>query len=276
MNVFEVKTVRRSYLDGKVKHRTIKTDVAFPSTADEITFKMWDKYFQMKENDPDWMKEIEKLKPHAQLEEQGKWDKKRWAEYYSRVVHYLSCFTDANVEDIAGANLSGEAGDGILSIYFSIIGIINSYEAVAVEYFEYKGDTYVIDKIDVDRFGKTHYGKNLKANQIIDALQYEHVFNVKGNDGKFLVADKKYQIDIALMAVLSRKVLPDGSLDERPLDFIERQEWTDAKIQHFKDAPMTIALNVDFFLRNLKRNSLNTLIREAFSKTGKLLQTQKP
>lgn len=275
MNVFQVKVVKKFYENGKIKQRTITSEVELPSEIDEIKARHWDAYFRIKEIDPDWLKEMESHNADDQLGIMATWDEARWDEYYSQIIKYLSCFTDSEILYIANAPMTEETGNGLLSIYFSILGMINSYEPVAIEEFEYKGEKYIIDTVEVDRFGKTHYGKNFTANQVIDALQYEHVFNVKGEDNKYLIADRRYQIDLALIAVLTKKVLQDGSLDERPLDFIERGKWTDAKIEHFKDMPMSLARNVAFFLTNLKKNSLNTLIRALSLRHSKSLPMEK-
>ena len=277
MNVFETETVKKSYdkRTGKVKHRTFKNEVAFPSTVDEITFKMWCAYFEMKEADPDWAKEMEKLPPKDQLEMMGQWEDEQWLSYYLLILQYLTCFTSSDLKSLADAPLMGDAGNGLVSIYLVLIGLVNSYEPNAIESFEYKGDTYIIDEVETDRFGRTMYGKNLTANQVVDALQYEHIFNVKDEKGTFLIADRKFQIDVALIAVLTKKVLKDGSFDERPLDYVKRQEWTEAKIMHFMDAPMTIALDVSFFLRSSKLKSLNTRTRETFSSRLKYSLTRR-
>lgn len=269
MNVFEVVKKVRVFDEtiGKIKQRTITQEITFPATVDEITMKMWSDYFIAKESDPDWVKEMEKLPAPAQLEKMGEWDNKQWCDYYILVIKYLQCFTSSDLALLADAPLM--EGNGIMAIYFQIIAMINTYEPTVRETFEYKGERYVVDRIEVDRFGRTHYGKNLTANQVIDALQYEHIFSVKSPDGKFMIEDRRYQIDIALLALLTKKVNPDGTLDERPLDYMERQAWTEDKIMRFMDVPMPIALDIDFFLRSLKMNSLITLMRVPSSKRGK-------
>lgn len=256
MNVFETETITKRFdrKTGKVKHRTIRREIAFPSTVEEITFRMWCDYFQKKEEDPAWVGELEKLPADEQLEKMALWGDKEWADYYLLILGYLQCFTNADLKTLADAPLNGEAGNGLIGVYLMLIGLINNYEPKPAETFEYKGDTYVIDKVETDRFGRTHYGKNLTVNQVIDGFQYEHVFSVKSSEGAYLIKDRKYQIDIALIAVLSKKVLPDGSFDERPLDFAEREAWTEKKILHFMDAPMTIALDVAVFFFDSRKN----------------------
>lgn len=252
MNVFEVQKVKAVVKKGKVKHRTLRHEVAFPSDISEIKFKQWHDYFLLKEDDPDWAKEIEKLPAAKQLELMGGWDDEQWLSYYNLILRYLECFTDSDISVLADAPLMGDGGNGLVSIYLSIVGMINSYQPKEIETFEYKGDTYIIDKVDIDRFGRKTHGGRLTMNQVLDSLQYEHIFNVKDDKGVFVVKDRKFQIDIALVALLSKKVMPDGSFDERPLDFVERTEWTNSKILHFMDAPMTLALDVSFFLFNSK------------------------
>ena len=276
MNVFEVTTKSRRFdqAAGKMKTRTIVTEVSFPSSVEEITLKMWSDYFISKETDPEWVRELEKMTPQNQLERMGGWSNKEWAAYYELVLKYLACFTASDTAVLADAPLMD--GDSLMAIYFQIIGIIHSYEPTAREWFEFKGDKYVVDTVETDRFGRVHYGKNFTANQVIDALQYEHIFNVKGEDGKFAIPDRKYQIDLALLALLTRKVQPDDSLEERPLEYLARQNWTEEKIKHFMDVPMDIALDVDFFLRSLKMNFLLTHTQGRFFGRGKLRPTQKP
>ena len=252
MNIFEVQTVKESFVKGKVKRRTLRHEVAFPSTIEEIKFKMWHDYFLLKEEDPDWAKEMEKLTSENQLELMGLWSDEQWLDYYNLILSYLSVFTDSDVSVLANAPLMGDGGNGLVSIYLNIIGIINSYQPQEIETFEYKGDTYVIDKVDIDRFDRKQYGARLTMNQVLDALQYEHVFNVKDEKGVFAIKDRKFQIDVALVALLSKKVNKDGSFDERPLDMVKRTEWTERKILHFMDAPMALALDVSFFLLNSK------------------------
>ncbi len=277
MNVFQIESVKKTYHQktGKLKYRTVKNDVAFPSEVGEVTFKMWCDYFQMKEVDPDWAKELEKMSAELQLEVMATWTDEQWLSYYLLILQYLTCFTQSDLKDLANAPLMGDAGNGLVSIYLMLIGMVNSYEPTAAETYWYKGDTYIIDKVETDRFNRTVYGKNMTANQMVDALQYEHVFSVKDEKGKFLINDRKFQIDIALIAVLSKKVLKDGSFDERPLDYVQRQEWTEAKIQHFMDAPMTIALDVSFFLRSSKSKSQNIRTLSSFSRVLKSSLTRR-
>lgn len=268
MNVFEVRVRKKTWTEAGFKTRTFAEEVSFPSELDEITMKMWSDYFLTKdEHDPDWVKAIEKLPATEQMEQMGQWSDHQWSEYYSLVLKYLGCFTTSPLEVLSQAPLHDP--DGLMAIYFHIVGLINNYEPQLMESFQFKGDTYVIDPVEVDRFGRTLYGKSLTANQVIDSLQYEHVFNVKDNNGNYAIRDRRYQIDLALVALLTEKVLPDGSLEKRPLDYVERQNWTEAKILSFLDVPMSIALNVDFFLRSSKMRSLSTLTQERFLRHGK-------
>lgn len=276
MNIFEVETTKEYFKKGKAKRRTLRHEIAFPSDVSEIKFKHWHDYFLLKEDDPDWAKEMEKLSPDKQLELMGKWTDEQWADYYTLILKYLECFTDSKTDALADAPLFSDGGNGLVSIYMSIVGMINSYKPKEIESFEYKGDTYVVDRLIVDRFGRKQHGGNLTMNQVLDALQYEHVFNVKDEKGVFQIKDRKFQIDIALAALLSKKVNADGSFDERPLDMQKRMEWTERKILHFMDASMCLALDIDFFFFNLKMNSNRILTLASFFNLSKSNSTQKP
>lgn len=276
MNIFEVETVKASVSkNGKVKRRTLRHEITFPSTIEEIKFKHWHDYFLLKDDDPEWAKEMEKLSAEKQLELMGQWSDEQWLAYYNLILRYLSCFTESDVSILAEAPLMGDGGNGLVSIYLQIVGMINGYQPQEIESFEYKGERYVVDKVDVDRFGRKQYGSNLTMNQVLDSLQYEHVFGAKDDKGFFIVKDRKYQIDIALCALLSKKVLPDGSFDERPLDFSERMSWTEKKILHMMDMDMGTALSVSFFLRSSNSNLKNTHTLHRYFRALRLLSMQK-
>jgi hypothetical protein len=266
MNIFEVKTVGSILVNGKAIRRTVSHEIAFPSQLDEIKFKHWHDYFLLKEEDPEWAKEMEKLKPEEQIELMARWGDAEWLDYYNLILSYLSKFTESDLSVLSNAPLLGDGGNGLVSIYLNIIGLINSYQPKEIETFEYKGDTYFVDKSEVDRFGRKSLGSQLTMNQVIDSLQYEHVFNVRDENGVFLIKDRKFQIDVALAALLSKKVLPDGSLEERPLNFLWRTNWTEKKIMHFMDCPMTVSLDIAFFLLSSNNNLKSTLMLRLYSR----------
>lgn len=276
MNIFEVETVKASVSkNGKVKRRTLRHEITFPSTIEEIKFKHWHDYFLLKEDDPEWAKEMEKLSAEKQLELMGQWSDEQWIAYYHLIIRYLTCFTDSDLSVLLEAPLMGDGGNGLVTIYMQIVGMINSYQPQEIEEFEYKGEKYIIDKLEVDRFGRKQHGARLTMNQVLDALQYEHVFGAKDDKGFFIIKDRKFQIDIALCALLSKKVLRDGSLDERPLDFSERTDWTERKILHMMDMDMGTALNVSFFLRNSNNSLKNTHTLLHYFKVSRLLSMQR-
>ncbi len=267
MNIFEAHLKVKNVVGGKVRTREVSHEIAFPSDVSEISFRAWNDYFLIRQNDPKWVKEMAAMTAEQQRDEQGKWNGKRWVEYYSLVLKYISPFVlKGDVSVLADCPLYGDGGNGIMAIYMSLINLVHNYEPKLTGSFQYKGDTYVIDPDRVEDISTPSIGRSLSANQTIDSLQTEFFYSVKNEDGSFYMKDHKYHIDLALLAFIPEKVLPDGSLEKRPLDFKERERWTEKRREHFKDVDMATALDMDFFLRSSKLQSLNTRMRGSLSR----------
>ena len=127
----------------------------------------------------------------------------------------------------------------------------------------------------LDAVGNVHHAPELTTIEAIEALQIEHVYSAKKN-GKFIIKDRRYHTDLGIVACICRKELKGGTLENMPLDMVQRRKWVQRRMKAFEKLPMSIALDVAFFLTNSKKNLLNILLRVGRLQTKfVMLQTQK-
>jgi hypothetical protein len=253
MNVFQLNIATVKFEGGKEVYKNKVKEFRFPASADEITMRKWMDFQLRKGEAPDFFKEFERLTPDEREAKMMLWDAEVWSEFFYTVADLLSCVVDANAGELMRAMPALDEGrTSLMTLYIALSNIINGYVPVERQTFEWKGKTYLWPQKLVDQVGHTWYGQDLTTAEAVEALQVEHVYNAKDKDGVFIMADRKYHVDVALVAVMSRRVKDDGAVESVPLEYNARRKHLESRILEFQEAPMSVCLDMAFFLSNSK------------------------
>lgn len=261
MQTFEVTIATAAVQNGKEVMRSTRRELSFPQNADEITMRQWTD-FQLKKNDaPDWFKEMERADQTKREAMMKVWDEERWGEFFYVLADLLSCVVDAKAAELL--RMFPPIADGktaLATLYLNLDATINGYQPKERNTFEWNGYTYVWPQKLVDNMGHEWWGQELTTAEAIEALQIEHVYSAKDKNGEFILADRKYHVDVALVAVLSHRVLNDGVIEQVPLEYNARRKFVERRIEEFSKAPMSVCLDMAFFLRTSKLRLASILI----------------
>ena len=224
--------------DGEQK----KFSIELPSEAKEVTLLQWSRY-----------RSIPIPEALQDLSEKGEMSVVDWFSFMGYAQKVLGVF---GVPDgvIPGIEYTDDISqtDGVLAMFIQTIQVLSKYDPKERVNFTHKGVRYCFPETVQQSFGQSLVGGKMNVGQATDALQLEHILSAKDEGGKDVMEDQGYHKDIAIVAALSRKILPGAKIEQWPLDFIERREILDNRIEAFKDLPMDIALDGCFFLRNLR------------------------
>lgn len=231
MTVYEVKY--KVVAPGE-KEVVKKVTVSLPSNAGEITLLQWVKYTDLYESSA----------PKELFEDTTTMTPEGWIEFVQYSVKVLEVFTGKDLSDLVYAIKA----DALIAMMVQVVNVVSQYQPHERNSFVWKGEKFLIPETIFQSFGQSLVGGDMTVQEAIDALQIEHVFGAKNKEGKPVVEDAKYHNDIALVATLARKVLPDGSVEVPPMEFLQRRRWFDNRIAFFQDLSMDVALDVAFFL----------------------------
>ena len=253
MKVFEVTIATAAVENGKEVMRSARRELSFPQSADEITMRQWTD-FQLRKNDaPDWFRELERSDQAKRETLMKAWDEEHWGEFFYTLAELLSCVVDAKAAELL--KMFPPIADGktaLATLYLSLDATINGYQPKERQTFEWKGHTYIWPQKLVDNMGHEWWGQELNSAEAIEALQIEHVYSAKDKNGEFILADRKYHVDRALLAVLSHRILKDDSIEQVPLEYNARRKFLERRMEEFANAPMSVCLDMAFFLRTSK------------------------
>lgn len=253
MRIYELTWAVATFEDGKEGVRHKSAELSFPSNADDITMRQWTDFQIRKDKCPQFMRELERMKEDARKEAMDAWDQDNWAQFFVEIADTMA--TVVNVESGDLLRSLPPIADGqtsLLSLWLELSSMISNYQEKERNTFEWKGNTYLWPQKIVDSFANNWYGQMLTTAQAIEALQTEHVYNAKDKDGNYALEDRKYHVDITLLAVLSRRVKPNKEVETLPLDFVKRRDFIERRVKEFADIPMTVALDMAFFLTTSK------------------------
>lgn len=253
MKMFDVTIATAVLENGKEVIRSTKRKLSFPSSADEITMRQWTDFQLAKNESPDWFRQLERSDEAKRMELMRSWDEETWGEFFYTLANLISCVVDAKTADLL--KMFPAIADGktaLATLYLELDGLINGYQPKERQTFEWKGHKYIWPKKLVDNMGHEWWGQELTTAESIEALQIEHVYSAKDNNGEFILADRKYHVDVALLAVLSHRILKDGAIEQVPLEYNARRKFVERRIEEFSSAPMSVCLDMAFFLRTSK------------------------
>lgn len=253
MTVYEL-TLQTAYMDnGRERFKAKTLELFFPSGPDEITMRQWTNFQLKKLEQPDHVQGLELLDAKGRENAMSLWTGDQWAGFFFSAAELLACVVNVPSAELLRA--MPPLADGkvsLLALYVSLAGMIDGYQPKDRDRFDWKGKTYIWPASVVEGFGQVWHGGELTTAQAIEALQTEHVYNAKDKDGVFILADRKYHTDIRLVALLSRRLQPDGEIEQLPLDSNLRTAHVDRRVKEFEDLPMSVALDMAFFLRASK------------------------
>lgn len=277
MITYEITIAKRVLRKGKEVVKSYVEELKLPSDVSEISLKKWSDFHIARKDCPNWFLEIEtmdKEKREAALKE---WTEQHWIEFYLNVADLLTVFCDKDIRTLLGNPKATDikdrrSGDGIIAMYAQLSSMILSYVPKKIQGFSFKGKQYVIPLDLIDQIGRVWTGAEMSTMTAVEALQVEHVLNAKNEKGEFILEDRKYQTDVALIACLSRMVLSededgDKRIEEMPLDRINRTKWIDRRMKLFGNIPMDLGLDISFFLLRSKSRYMNTLTFSMLSQT---------
>jgi hypothetical protein len=266
MRTYELTWAVLTYVDGKEQLKHKHADLQFPSTADDITMRQWTDFQVRKAKGPAFILDLERMSESARKEAMDKWEETHWAQFFGEIAETMA--TVVNVESgdlLRSLPAIADGQTSLLSLWLELSTIINGYSPKTGNTFDWKSHTYIWPQTVVDSFGNNWYGQTLTTAQAIEALQTEHVYNAKDENGNYALEDRKYHVDITLLAVLSRRVKQNDEVEELPLDFVKRRDFIERRVKEFADIPMTVALDMAFFLTSSKIASALTRISSTLS-----------
>ena len=235
--------------------------IYFPTTADEITMRQWMDYQLALSKSPDFIRAVRDAAPTDRNALIEAWGAEQWSGFLLNVSELLACVVDEKSAPLLRTlPATGENSDSLMSLYTDLNTVISGYAPQHRESFDWNGTTYVWPTKVTDMVGREWYGQELNTAQSVDALQIEHVYSAKDKGGQFAIEDRVYHVDVALCAILSRKVLKSGELEEPPLEYNARMKHLEKRINEFKDLPMSVCLDMGFFLTSSKLASALTRI----------------
>lgn len=241
--------------NGTTEVETVKAQVlTHPS---EITLKRWGSYFQRLDKMPDWFKAFHNAKDEAErVELQKEWTSEQWAESYVLFAKLsLTFVNNARLDDLLemplGSPKEPEGVDSLLSLFLLTVNTVYGYQPQAREYFEHKGRKF---KAFVSKSiaGQEMPGSDMSVRDAINALQIEHSWQHHTENRA-----NEYNINVGVLAALSREVLKGGKVEKPPVDGPAYLQWQWERQELFEDIPMDIALDVVFFSTGLKALSPN-------------------
>lgn len=253
MKVFNLTIGIAKFEGGKEVFSSRQEEIYFPETAEEITMRQWMDFQLALSKSPDFIRAVRDAEPSERDALIDSWGAEQWNGFLLNIAELLGTVVDeksAGLLKILPA--TGENSDSLMSLYAGLNTVISGYTPKHRESFDWNGATYLWPTKVADMVGRDWYGQELSTAQAVDALQIEHVYSAKDKNGQFAVEDRVYHVDIALVAVLSRKVLKNGELEQPPLEYNARMKHLDNRIKEFADLPMSVCLDMGFFLTSSK------------------------
>lgn len=254
MRVYELTLAKE--VDGKMKSDVV--ELRFPSGPDEITMRQWTDFMLRKAECPEFMLRLDTLDPSGKEVAMTAWGQLDWAEFFANCADLLATVVNQDSATLLKSMPPLEDGQtSLLALYIELASCIEGYVPKQRKGFTHKGHDYVWPDTVVDNFGRSWAGQGLSTAEAIEALQTEHVYNAKDEQGVYVLADRKYHVDVTLTALLSRRE-KNGKVEALPLKANERRAWIERRVKEFDDLPMSVALDMAFFLTSSKIASVVT------------------
>jgi hypothetical protein len=181
-------------------------------------------------------------------------DKNKQAVFLTYMAKLLSVVTKVDFNKIVHVVPSHT----LILVWTEIHKIFKSYSPQLLSSFEYKGEVFIVPERIINAFTGQTENPNLSSLEVITTLQYESIL-----ERPDLVKDgSRYNKLLAITATLCRK-----NLEFLPFDSDQKlNDFVSERMEHFKDLPAQVALNVEFFFINSlgqskKIRTLNSFLR---------------
>ena len=269
MNQFELKYTLQKLSADKVSKETVTKTINLPSAVEEITLLQWCRYHELREQHKELLATFEQTEANPSEAD--------WFRFFAFAAKAVAIFSDneAEAEEVLqSASASTSASNSLLAMYAGCVAPLLAYQPKQREYFVHGKYRYLVPEDVKQSFGAVLVGGKMSVAQAVDALQIEHALTAVDDQGKPLMPDQRYHKDIYITAALCRRIERDGSIEIPPIDFVERREWLDDRVEQFKDISMDKALDVVFFLKDLRKQSKATLLSALRSRTLLVRQLQ--
>lgn len=263
MNEFELKFVRQKLVADKVTKETVTKTISLPTVVEEITLLQWCRYHELREQHSEALAAIEQAEAAPSEAD--------WFRFFAFAAKAVAIFSDneAEAEEVLlAASADAKAGNSLIAMYAGCVAPLLAYQPKHREYFVHDRYRYLVPEDVKQSFGAVLVGGKMTVAQAVDALQIEHALSALDDKGKPLMPDQRYHKDIYITAALCRRIERDGSTEIPPIDFVERREWLDDRVEQFKNLSMDKALDVVFFLKDLRRRSKHTLLSALHLRTS--------
>lgn len=271
---FEVDTLR--YKDGKKRRDKKTVTVQIPTKPEEITLRTWSDYSALRANCPKWFEQITIGQETDFVVPDGGWQ--QLAQYCLEVISTLAINRDELSEtDLLSLPMGDyqQSTDGLLAITAMMLRPVDSYQPKERGTFTHRGHEYAMYTSYVDQFKNEWVGKEMRTAEAVDALQLEQVFFQKDEKGELYQDDAVYRNLLSLTAMLTRRIMPDGTLEYPPVRSPDRNIWLDERMRDLSDMDMTVGLDIDFFLPDSK-SAFQTILKSALrGRMAALQQRQK-
>jgi hypothetical protein len=266
----KVQTEGIEYGSSEIKWATRKIAVAM--TPDAITMRQWSDFWLMKATLPEKFNALDGMTEMQRNAEFAEFTDADWAMFAASALQLLTCMVDdADKAFMQNLPIFSTSDNSILALYFTILSAVVNYQPVYRETFTFKGYTFLFPKKTADTMQRMWFGDELTAGEALEALQCAHILNQKDENGNYVLDDRKYHTDVALLATLARKINPDGLVEKVPVETLAMRQFYENRIEFFKDAPMSVALDMSFFFKSSKIAYTNTLTSPSL--TNRLRQT---
>lgn len=258
--------------NGKAHIKNQRLEIAVE--VKDMSFRQWVNFHLLKDEWPEWLRKFSSLKPKEQEEKRREWDNVTLASYWmemAKVVHNFT--TGGGLEEVLEINLlspqfiSQQMSEENFPDFASIEVLSRKIFTNLVRYkeqerteFAHKGEHFIVPESEISKVGKYEQIVRLphaKAGEVIEALQRAHIYGVKDDNNTFLIKDKRYYTDLAMVACICRRKLPNGELEKVPLGLDGFSTFINERMEFLADLPASIALDIGFFLLNFSKTSLN-------------------
>lgn len=258
MIVLKVQKNIEKYIGQNVVSEWVTEKLNVSVTPDFITMRQWSDFWLCRAKLPEWFRDMESLSNDEMIEYSATFDEAKAAAYMRCVAELVACFCD-KPDLLRGLPFESSKDNSIVALYARIAQSIYTYEAKPRESFTHKGVQFVFPKSVIDSFGREWTGQELTTGESIEALQSSHVLNARNEFGEYVLGDRKYHTDVALLASLARKVGEDGTIEQVPIETGAMRQFFDERTRFFADVSMNIALDMAFFLSSSRLRSVNIL-----------------
>lgn len=268
MKILNVQIETQKVTDDSIVSEWTTKKITIAMSPLEITMRQWTDFWLTKQGLPDSFNALDSMTGEERNAAFAAFTGLDWQNFTASCLKLVACMVTEKADKMLLSNLPivSKGDNGVLSLYFQILNTVASYEPQIRESFLFKGEKFIFPKKMTDNVGREWFGSELTAGEAFEALQCAHILNASDENGVYVLEDRKYHTDIAMLATLARYVDDNEIVEKVPVETLEARAFFEKRVAFFQDAPMNIALDMAFFLRNFKILYANTLISQSLTR----------